>query len=251
MESAVIWDSPNLIFFGIALLACLALAIGGWSMKLACRCCGVEEIGFVYAVLISIAGGIAATGASFGVARMSSEPSPWLAILVPLSAAVIAIAVLVRRSPFRAFGIYILHSILSTVATVVIGIPLVIAALFMVPADVWEEFSANATGSADQRSLVAGLAALGQRSGATAAPDSAAPPLEPALSLAPAALAPAALGSSESAGMDAAAAAELERVLYQDSPAASPKSNSRPVAPSGEPLRTVMPRGVELNPFAQ
>lgn len=251
MESASIWDSPSIIFIGIALLACLALGIGGWSMRLACRCCGVEEIGFVYAVLISIACGIAATGGSFGVARMSSAPSPWLAILVPLSAAVIAIAVLVRRSPFRAFGIYILHSIISTVAVVAIGIPLALAALFMVPADVWEELSLSVTGSADQKRRIAGLTAIGQPSGDPAAtPESEAPDRESSLSLTPGSSAPAALGS-EPAGMDAAAAAELERVLYQPSPAASRDANSRQVAPAGEPLRTVMPPRVERNPFAQ
>ena len=219
MELPPLADQPNWIWIGLACLVvfvALSLLISGWSMKLACRICGVDDIGFRYAVLIAIVSGAAGMAASLAVAFGFSEPSREIGFLASLIAMVAAIALLVRRDPFRALGIYVLHSILSTLAMLVIIVPMAIAAFFMVPATTMDQLSTATSESIDQTSWMAGL--NGSQFGG-----------ESSDGLADSANEGSAPHGSEDSNLN-----ELENAFYQ------------PPTP-----RAIMPEGVEQNPIVK
>lgn len=255
MEMPQLWDQPNLIWIGIACLVVFfaaSLLISGWSMKLACRICGADEIRFGYALLIAVASGVAGIAASLAVTFGVSEPSPLLAFLAPLLAMIAAIALLVRRNPFRAFGIYLLHSIISTVATLTVLVPLLTAAFFLVPPSLMEELSASTAGSIDHTSLMASMTAFGAGGESS---DS---------------LPVSQNEASQPVDLDASDLSELESALYrapmetgQNGSMASHGSTvphgaalapaAKKPAPSPEKFtpRAVLPPGVERNPFVK
>ncbi|WP_164101672.1 hypothetical protein [Candidatus Laterigemmans baculatus] len=167
MESLPLWDQPHLLWISIAgLLVFFAasLLVSGWSMKVACRICGVDEISFRYALLVAVVSGSAGIATSLAVTFAVSEPSAGLGAFAPAAAMIATIALLVGHNPFRALGIYVLYSILSALLTLAVFVPLGIAAVFMIPTGTMDQLAAAAAESVEQAQVLPNLPAVAERS---------------------------------------------------------------------------------------
>lgn len=94
----------------------LMLLLQGWLMKLAVGWCG-GEIGTFYGIFVVIVSMIVSVASTFGVTAFTEQPSTWATMGCSVGASVLAIAGLTRIGILQSIGAYLIHTIMSGVAT--------------------------------------------------------------------------------------------------------------------------------------
>jgi hypothetical protein len=99
-----------LFFLGLMLL------LQGWLMKLAVGWCG-GEIGTFYGIFVVVVSMIVSVASTVGVTAFTEQPSTWTTMGCSVGASVLAIAGLTRIGILQSIGAYLIHAIMSGVAT--------------------------------------------------------------------------------------------------------------------------------------
>ena len=134
-----------LIACGVALLVVVVFTLlQALIMKFANNACGGEPIGIWYAGFVvwssSIAGGI---GSSM-VTLSTGEPG-FASLGGGVVTSVVALCLLLKMDPLRAFGVYLVHGLVGGIAAIGICLLLAFGVMAAVPSDVMEEFASRAS----------------------------------------------------------------------------------------------------------
>lgn len=141
-EMSTLWI-VGLIAIGIGVLA-FVTTIQAMVMKFAVSACGGDRIGFFYAAFVAWTCGLCSGLGSAAVTLSSSEPSPWGSLAGGLAAAVGSLCLLLKMDPLRSFGVYLVHTVIGMIVTVIFTVIAVVGLTMAIPADAMKKMQTSA-----------------------------------------------------------------------------------------------------------
>ena len=134
------------IFLAIVGLCLLfSIALSGWCMRLASRLCDGSEAGYLRSIFAVIVSTLLGCGASILTIILQPGTSQWLTMLYGVCGSILGIALVMRQSPVRALGTYIVFSVVGTISHVGLSLVVVLLLFFTVPAAKLKELSQQAS----------------------------------------------------------------------------------------------------------
>jgi len=141
-EISTLWII-GLVAIGIGVLA-LVTTIQAMVMKFAVSACGGDRIGFFYAAFVAWTCGISGGLGSAAVTLSTSEPSPWGSLAGGLTAAVGSLCLLLKMDPLRSFGVYLVHTVVGMIVTVIFTVIAMVGLTVAIPADAMNKLQTSA-----------------------------------------------------------------------------------------------------------
>ncbi|XZE56722.1 hypothetical protein SH139x_002849 [Planctomycetaceae bacterium SH139] len=141
-EMSTMWI-VGFIAIGIGVLA-FVTTIQAMVMKFAVSACGGEQIGFLYAAFVAWSCGLCSGLGSAAVTLSSSDPSPWGSLAGGLTAAVGSLCLLLKMDPLRSFGVYLVHTVIGTIVTVIFTVITLVGLTVALPADAMNKLQTSA-----------------------------------------------------------------------------------------------------------
>lgn len=129
-----------IIVGGVIVFGLLALLLQACILKFSIKICGGDEVGIFYASFATIALSIAGGVFSVGGRLLSPDESQWTYLAIGVLGSILAMCILLKMNPFRAFGVYLLYTIFGSIAMTIFGLLAVFGVMASVPREVVQNF---------------------------------------------------------------------------------------------------------------